>query len=243
MLDILFVQIIELQYREFEGNLTSSPTVDFIVKVISSKQGKSTREIILHAIKASNHSTVGTLAKAADISPVTVRHHLNSLQADNLITSESVRRKVGRPYYVYSLSQEGAELFPKRYVQLSSRLLDELKTHLPSEQVKTIVSNIAAGILNDYKGEYENLPFEQQLDFLVKLLNSEGFLSSWEKTEEGYSLIEYSCPYLSVSKEHNELCSFDTELILGVLQTTVEHRSCMIQGAEHCEFTMSRQTN
>ena len=58
---------------------------------------RTTREIILHTIKQFPQSTVEELAGAADISPVTVRHHLNALLAAGTIESSSIRRKVGRP--------------------------------------------------------------------------------------------------------------------------------------------------
>ncbi|MEZ4516828.1 MAG: DeoR family transcriptional regulator [Chloroflexota bacterium] len=79
---------------------------------MSEQRKQSTREVILHTIKLSPQIAVEALAEAADVSPVTVRHHLNALQADGLIEAESVRRKVGRPYYVYSISERGQELFP-----------------------------------------------------------------------------------------------------------------------------------
>ena len=74
--------------------------MDFIVKTSSDNGKISTRDTILEAIKQANEATVDDLAKAADVSPVTVRHHLNSLQAEGLLRTHSVRRKVGRPYYV-----------------------------------------------------------------------------------------------------------------------------------------------
>lgn len=86
---------------------------DSIVKSVTSKGKQSTRDLILHALKSSAQSNIESLADAADVSPITVRHHLNSLQAEGLIEVESVRRKVGRPYYVYSLTEKGNELFPK----------------------------------------------------------------------------------------------------------------------------------
>ena len=109
------------------------------MKVISSNNKKSTRDIILESIKSSHQAKVEDLAEAANVSPVTVRHHLNSLQADGLIESDSVRRKVGRPYYVYSLSEKGEELFPKRYVRLTTRLLEELKSTLPADTLDQIL--------------------------------------------------------------------------------------------------------
>ena len=181
---------------------------------------------------------IEALAEAANVSPVTVRHHLNALQADGLIEVESVRRKVGRPYYVYSLSEKGHELFPKRYVRLTSRLLDEMKARLPQDVVQEVFDNVVLGVVDEHRGEYEHLEFEDRLDYLIKLLADEGFLASWEISDEGYILTEYSCPYISVGRSHTEICTIDKELIVNVLQVPVEQNSCMLDGGECCQFVV-----
>lgn len=209
------------------------------MKNVTSKKKQSTRDVILYAIKSANQATVEELAGAADVSPVTVRHHLNTLQANGLIEVNSVRRKVGRPYYVYSISERGQELFPKRYVRLTSRLLDELKDRLPEAAVTEIFRGVVDRILNDHRGEFEHLPFEERLNYLVRLLAEEGFLSSWEKTSDGYRFVEYSCPYLSIGNHHTEVCTFDRELILNVMQTPIQQHTCMLEGESCCEFTFS----
>jgi predicted ArsR family transcriptional regulator len=209
------------------------------VENISSKKKQSTREVILYAIRLAHQATVEDLAEAADVSPVTVRHHLNALQAGGLIEASSVRRKVGRPYYVYSISERGQELFPKRYVRLTSRLLDELKDRLPEAAVTEIFRGVVNRILDEHRGEYEHLPFEERLNYLVTLLANEGFLSSWEKTSDGYRFVEHSCPYLSVGNHHTEVCTFDRELILNVLQTPIQQHTCMLDGQSRCEFTFA----
>lgn len=198
----------------------------------------NTRDTILHKIKSSNQANVETLAEAAQVSPVTVRHHLNALQADGLIQSASIRRKVGRPYYVYSLSEEGHELFPKRYVRLANRLLDELKSRLPDKVLVEVFHNVVHSVLEEHRGEFEHLPFEDRLDYLVGLLGEEGFLASWERSNDGYILTEYSCPYISVGEAHAEICNIDRELIINVLQTPIQQNSCMLQGGDCCEFAI-----
>lgn len=202
----------------------------------------STRDVILHTIKASPQVNVEELAKAVDISPVTVRHHLNTLQADGLISFASVRRKVGRPYYVYSLSEKGQELFPKRYVRLTTRLLDEMKAHLPPEVVGEVFSKVVEGVIEDHRGEFEHLDFEGRLNYLVELLAEEGFLASWEKTGDKYVITEYSCPYLSLGEDHAEICRIDSELIIGVLDVPVQQNSCMLAGGQCCEFVVTPET-
>ncbi len=211
------------------------------MKLISNNQRKSTRDIILESIKASRQAKVEELAEAANVSPVTVRHHLNSLQAEGLIESSSVRRKVGRPYYVYSLSTQGQEMFPKRYVRLTSRLLEELKSILPEEAVEQVFKGVVNNVVDDHRPFFEGLPLEQRLDYLVQLLEEEGFLARWEKTAEGYSLTEYSCPYYSIGQEHEEICIFDKELIVNVIQAPIKQHSCMLSGADCCQFTFSNE--
>jgi len=197
---------------------------------------RTTREIILHGIKQSPQSTVEDLAEVADISPVTVRHHLNALLAEGAIEATSIRRKVGRPYYVYSLSQRGQELFPRRYVQLTSRLLDELKDRLPQEAIEEIFEGVVETVLHEHRGEYEHLPLEERLDYLTNLLSDEGFLSTWERTRTGYKLVEYSCPYLSIGSAHTEVCNFDRQIMNSILQQEVQQQSCILHGANFCEY-------
>lgn len=77
------------------------------MKLGTDNQKESTRDIILDTIRQRYQATVNELAEAADVSPVTVRHHLNALQAEAVLESDRVRRKVGRPYHVYSLTEKG----------------------------------------------------------------------------------------------------------------------------------------
>lgn len=206
---------------------------------MSEQKRQSTREVILHTIKASPQIAVEALAEAADVSPVTVRHHLNGLQAEGLIEAESVRRKVGRPYYVYSISERGQELFPKRYVRLTSRLLSEMKDRLPEDVIAEVFQGVVDSVIDEHRGEFEHLPLEERLNYLVKVLNEEGFLSKWEEAEGGYKLIEYSCPYFTVGSDHAEICHFDRQLILGILEVPVHQQSCMLKGAACCQFTVA----
>ena len=76
-------------------------------------------------------------------------------------------------------------------------------------------------------------------DSLVGLLSEEGFLSAWERTTDGYRLVEYSCPYLSITSTHDEVCGFDRQLMSGVLQLDVIQESCMLHGANDCQFKIS----
>lgn len=207
------------------------------------KGKQSTRDLILYTLKTTNRAKVDDLADAADVSPVTVRHHLNTLQADGLIEMTSVRRKVGRPYYIYSLSEKGHEIFPRKYVRLTNRLLDELKDSLPPDTLDTVFNSIAQKIIADHRGKFEHLPFEERVEYLTTLLREEGFIVEWERDEDDYTLVEYSCPYYSVGDQHAEICGLDKDLMISILQTPVEQTQCILHGDDSCKFTFSSEEN
>lgn len=198
----------------------------------------TTRDTILLTIKEQRAATIDALAEAADVSPVTVRHHLNALLAEGKIEAESVRRQVGRPHYVYSLSEEGEELFPQKYYRLNALLLDELKSRFDTNVVSDIFSGVADRVINEHRANFEHLSFEERLNYLVELLKGEGFLAKWEKSGENYLLKEYGCPYLSIGQVHHEVCSFDKDIINSVLNTDIEQSSCMLQGDSCCHFVI-----
>ena len=201
----------------------------------------STRDQILRNIKIMNEATVDKLANVVDVSPVTVRHHLNALQGEGLLKMRSVRRKVGRPYHVYSLSDDGHELFPQRYVRLNNRLLEEVKRQFSPEAAKGLLRGVVSQIIAEHQSAYDMLDsFEARLTFLTAVLNEEGFMAEWaEDGSSGYVITEHSCPYMSVGSHHDEVCVLDTELMVTVLQTEVTQHSCMLQGDSCCQFSVT----
>lgn len=212
------------------------------MKSVTSKEKLSTRDIILETLKSSPGAKIEELAQAADISPVSVRHHVNNLQADGLIEVNKVRVKVGRPHYVYTLSEAGQELFPQKYYSLTNRLLESIKDQLSPEMVKELFSGLVDRTIKEHRDKFEGLPFEERLDYLMLLLEKEGFLAKWKKTEDGYQVTEYSCPYISVGQQHAEICSIDKELMITVLNRPISQHSCMLDGASCCEFSVSFQS-
>ncbi|MEZ4516829.1 MAG: hypothetical protein R3C44_08315 [Chloroflexota bacterium] len=113
-----------------------------------------------------------------------------------------------------------------------------MKDRLPEGVIGEVFQGVVDSVLEEHRGEFEHLEIEKRLDYLVKLLTEEGFLSKWEQTEDGYTLIEYSCPYISVGNNHAEICHFDKQLILGVLEVPVQQQSCMLNGEACCQFTV-----
>jgi DeoR family suf operon transcriptional repressor len=181
---------------------------------------------------------VKDLAKAARVSPVSVRHHLSNLEEEGLVAIEEVRHGVGRPHHVFSLTEDALELFPARYYRLANRLLGEMKDSLPEGSVDTLFHHIADDLVGQFKSKLEGLPLEARLMRLAELLKDEGFEIEVE-TGVGEVLIkEMTCPYLHVGREHPEVCLIDRHLIAAALGLPVERVAWLLEGDRHCTYAV-----
>ncbi len=204
----------------------------------------TTREQILRQAKARGQVTIAELADSLGISPVSVRHHTSALQAEGLLQSTEVRRgaqRAGRPFFAYSLTDAAQERFPARYLQLSNRLLDELKASLPPHALEALFARMAEGMAADFTRKAEGKTLSEKMELLVEMLGTEGFMAQWNQTGETISLTEYNCPYIRISQRHPEVCTIDRTVISQVLSADVEKTTCVLDGAEHCVFVIKPQ--
>lgn len=180
---------------------------------------QSTRQEILSILREHRQATVEDLAVSLDLTPMTIRHHLNVLQAQNLVVASKVRRSktVGRPRLVYTLTDAADELFPHGYGELARRLVAEVKETMGEEELRGIFRRIARDLADEAPPAGEGQSFEDRLDQVSEFLEGQGFLTRWNKTDEGYVLTSVNCPYSRISREHGDICIMDLELLHGLL--------------------------
>jgi predicted ArsR family transcriptional regulator len=199
---------------------------------------KSTRDKILQTLLEKPRSTINTLAEAVGINPISVRHHLTNLQMEGLVEGHEERHGVGRPRLVYVLTDEGMERFPTRYMQLTTRLLSQMKDTMPGPVVANLFKQIAEDLVSQYASDVQNLSMEERLDFVKQILAHEGFNVQWEKKGEQYEIHEISCPYYQIGTTHPEVCSVDQTLISKMLAVPANKVSCILNGASHCTYVI-----
>jgi predicted ArsR family transcriptional regulator len=200
---------------------------------------QSTRQEILEILKEERQATVEDLADRLELTPMTIRHHLNVLQAQNLVVAAKVRRsqKVGRPRLVYTLTDAADNLFPHNYAQLARYLVSEVKETVGKDGTRAIFRRVADRVAQQAPPPHEGQSFEDRLSQVADFLETQGFVTRWERSDDRYVLTNINCPYRHVSKEHGELCIMDTELISQLLGVVPERRSTG-QGDAPCAFVM-----
>ncbi|MEM7126895.1 MAG: helix-turn-helix domain-containing protein [Chloroflexota bacterium] len=204
------------------------------------------RKRILDILKENNGATVSTLAKALGMASVSVRHHLDILQGDNLICVATVAREgnVGRPKQIYGLTEEAESHFPDNFGALSSSLVRQLKAVLPPEQLcqtfQTVAREMAGELDGLDKADLEKESPEEYLERIVDFLNARGYLSRWESVDNdelsGYLLHKHNCPYLGVSSEHPELCMMDQMLVDELVGCQCQRTRSMVTDGHCCTY-------
>lgn len=204
---------------------------------------KSSREKILQTLLAYPGSTINDLAEAVGINSISVRHHLISLETDDLVTSSEERHGVGRPRLIYSLTDKGIEKFPTSYLRLSRRLLQQLRQHMNTEEIEALFKEIGTEIAQDYAENFKGSSLEERIRDLEPILMKEGFIVDWQKNENAYSLTSLSCPYYRIAPEHPEVCAFDKALINELLDVSVTVEACIFENADRCVYQIPITNN
>jgi DeoR family transcriptional regulator, suf operon transcriptional repressor len=199
---------------------------------------KSTKDRILQTLLRHPKIAINELAEAVDINPISVRHHLTNLQMEGLIEAEEVRHGVGRPRLVYSLTEDGMERFPTKYLRLTTRLLAQMKESMPGPVVAKLFNQIAEDLASEYTSQIQGLSMEERLEFVKELLAQEGFTVEWEKKGSEYQIHEISCPYYQIGVAHPEVCTVDQTLISKMLALPASKVQCVLDGGAFCTYVV-----
>jgi predicted ArsR family transcriptional regulator len=198
----------------------------------------STRELVLKNLLQRQRCTINDLADAVKINPISVRHHITKLEADGFVSSEEERHGVGRPRRIYFLTEAGLEQFPSRYLNLSTRLLQQLKETLPKNTVQKLFKRMAEEIAEETLAEIDiaKLCSQERADLIAQILTGEGFTVEVKRSDDRYYIKETSCPYYHIGQDHPEICSLDHTLITEVFGAKVEKTHCMLDGDAFCTY-------
>lgn len=180
---------------------------------------QATRERILNILKERGKATVQELSATLDLTTVTIRHHLDTLQREKLVAAPTVlhRKAPGRPQHVYRLTEEASDFFPKRYEPLIDLMLVELHKHLSREEIHDLMVRIGQRM-----AEEAAIPvgatFEERVAVAVEFMDRRGYMAHWDKGENKQYLIHIAnCPYEGVARQHREVCTIDRTLLTELL--------------------------
>jgi predicted ArsR family transcriptional regulator len=201
---------------------------------------QATRERILKILKEQGQATVKELSERLDLTTVTIRHHLDTLRREDFVAPPTVRHRKapGRPQHVYSLTEEASDFFPKRYERLIDLMFEEMRSRLSQEEIEEMMECIGKRMVGGVTVP-DDADFEERVVIAVDFMDERGYMSHWEKTEDGDYLVHVvNCPYESVARRHGEVCQIDRALLTELLGPTLGEISRKRGPARHCTYAV-----
>ena len=184
--------------------------------------------------------TVDELATGVGLTNNGVRAHLAVLERDGIVRQRgSVRRSSGggKPAYVYELTQEAENLFPKAYEPTLRRLLDVLSDELGPEESEALLRSVGRRLAEEHYTQADGV--HARLEVAVGVLNELGGLAELEERDDSTAVIRgYSCPLAGVTPDHPEVCRMAETLIAEVAGVTA-HERCERGERPRCCFEIA----
>src|SRR5215212_6711932 len=179
--------------------------------------------------------TVEELAAEVGLTNNGVRAHLATLERDGIVRQRgSVRSSGGgKPAYVYELTPEAEDLFPKAYEPSLRRLLDVLSEQLGPEESETLLRLVGRRLAEEHSMRADGAP--ARLESAVKALNELGGLAELEERDGAIVIRGYSCPLAGVTPDHPEVCRM-VETMITELAGVPVHERCDRGERPRCRF-------
>jgi len=204
---------------------------------VTLEEEKSTKRQILLLLKKKGKMTISDLARELEITSMGVRQHLSLLERDGLVSTRIMRKPMGRPVYIYSLTEEADNLFPKKYEELLESIIESVILLDGQEKLDQILQTRAARLVDLYRSRFDNLNLEGKVQELEKILNEMGYLVEVKRiNNHSFALDNYNCILNSIAKKHPQICKWELETFRELLGVKIERISALATGGLNCSF-------
>ncbi|MHA2245845.1 MAG: helix-turn-helix transcriptional regulator [Candidatus Hodarchaeales archaeon] len=211
------------------------------------------RERILQFLLINRSSTgegcsLKDIAQALNLSTTGLRHYLNMLENEGLLTHTEKQGKTGRPAMIYSLTETGLNVFPKAYTDFSVSLLNEIKSRLGEKVTIEILESIGKKnatkilrLMNNNLEEGRSFDsLQQKLKSIVEIFNEWGKFPELIEEESSFLLKNYNCLYHDIVKEEPLVCKVTETIISELVNDRSTKEKCIRDGCECCLFRIMK---
>jgi DeoR family transcriptional regulator, suf operon transcriptional repressor len=203
---------------------------------------KGLRGDVLRELKRAQPLTAKALAVKLGVSANAIRHHLKELEAESLVTYGREQRGVGAPTFAYQLSSQGEALFPKRYEQTLTELLDRVAERQGRAATAAMLEDLYADLTRRLQAELVGVAPEARLTAVTRVLSDAGYMAESDARGGAFWLAEHNCAIKSVAERFPEVCAAEAKFLQTVLAATVERTAHIVDGCNACEYAITFRT-
>lgn len=197
---------------------------------------QATRQEILDYLHREHNGTVRDFARRLSLTPTGVRQHLTVLERDGLIRAHEERGRVGRPAFVYSLTDRGEALYPKNYDALANLLMEEVREVAGADALQRILRRVSDRMAQQCSDRVEGRTLAERVGVAVDMMREQGCIASFEERDGVFFLSECTCPYPAVAKRNSAVCALEVDLVRRVTGADARLVSSLLRGDRACVY-------
>ncbi|UCD50130.1 MAG: winged helix-turn-helix transcriptional regulator [Phycisphaerales bacterium] len=195
-----------------------------------------TRQQILDYLRRHGRATVRKLDQHLGLTSTGVRQHLTVLEREGLVEAKEQRGHVGRPALVYRLTEEGDGLYPKKYDELASILLDEVREVAGAQALQTLLRRVAAEFAEPYRTRLEERPLPERVSEATQIIQERGSQVDWIQHGETWLIRQYTCPFPKVARRNSCVCALDVEFVRQLIGADARLSTSLLRDDGACTF-------
>ncbi|HUL70574.1 MAG TPA: hypothetical protein VLT17_10130 [Gemmatimonadales bacterium] len=143
---------------------------------------------------------------------------------------------MGAPTYAYQLSPAGEALFPQRYKEVLTEVLDRVVEHGGRPALVSALEQRYVDLARKLGPELANASPEQRLEIVRRALVDGGFMAEWENQQGTVRLTEHNCAIRAVAERFPEVCAAEAKFLQEVLVAVVKREAHILEGCSACEY-------
>jgi predicted ArsR family transcriptional regulator len=203
----------------------------------------STRKKILLALKKKGSMSVEDLSGEVNITPMGVRQHLLILEKSGAVEYVTKKQGVGRPGFLYRLTETADELFPKSYQSFAIDILTDIESHDGRGKIDEIFRRRKERTILEIKKMLSGKDtLSGRLHTFADLLRKDGFIAELEEGNKYFRLNLFNCPISKIALRFREACTHDLQVLRETFGEDVVREQCLSDGDQACVYMIPKSS-
>jgi len=182
------------------------------------------------------------IAERQEISLSYLEQLFAKLRRGGLVKSQPVRTKRGRPVLQFSLTERADSVFPKRYGQLATMVLQEVQEMGGPDALDEVFARVAQRHASAIEKDLEGLEFDAKMQRVVAWIGRAGTLAEQTPTAEGMKVTIHNCPFRNTALKFPQVCTITPQLISRLTGAAVSQAESIHRHDPYCSFVVHRPT-
>jgi predicted ArsR family transcriptional regulator len=199
------------------------------------------RERIVLLLKKKGPLSIEDLSGHMGITPMGIRQHLLSLERKGFVDYFAKRHGVGRPAFLYRLTEKADDFFPKAYHEFTLNALRDLERNEGRDKVEDLFRWRKERIIRERREALSNKKSLREKVYAIgDILESDGYLVELDEDDNSYILRQYNCPISKIASEFKEVCRYQLQIYRDLLRKDVMRPECISDGNPSCTYVISK---